>query len=299
MALGIAAITTYLVLRTLKLIRTRDLTFYRFDLKSAGTIRKAGWAFLAFALIWIGLTLHSGVVRYHEHFGYRAFQQLGVPDELALAQLNPETWITPAEKQNILAGKQHLQAASTIGLFANADALSKLGWFEYLSGEADRASATLGRAATAQHDQPKALSLYYQGAILNRLQRYEEAQASLDQALSVRSDLILALVEKGESSWQLGRKDEAISIWRAALGRNPRLVLTANQLAGASAQQGSGTDAIAYQKQADQFTPADPYYHWMLGLRLQHLKMNELAEKHFQRAIQIDSSFQSRRRLSQ
>jgi Tfp pilus assembly protein PilF len=31
----------------------------------------------------------------------------------------------------------------------------------------------------------------------------------------------------------------------------------------------------------------------MLGLRLKNLGMNELAEKHFQRAIQLDPKFQS------
>jgi tetratricopeptide (TPR) repeat protein len=299
MALGVAAITTFLVLRTLKLFRARDLSFYRHELKSAGTIRKAGWAFIAFALVWIGLNVHTGLVRYHEHSGYQAFQQLRIPDELALAQLNPETWINPTQKQNIVAGKAHFQTASSIGLFTNADALSKQGWFEYLSGEADRSVVSLQKAAASQHDQPKALSLYYRGAILNRLGRYDEAFASLEQALAVRDDLISASVEKGESLWQLGRKDEAISVWSSALNRNPRLVLAANQLAGAAFQQGRVVDASAYAKQADQVTPTDPYYHWMLGLRLQHLNMNELAEKHFKIAMQIDPSFQARRRTSQ
>jgi len=31
----------------------------------------------------------------------------------------------------------------------------------------------------------------------------------------------------------------------------------------------------------------------MLGLRLKNLAMNELAEKHFQRSIQLDPKFQS------
>ena len=54
-------------------------------------------------------------------------------------------------------------------------------------------------------------------------------------------------------------------------------------------------DAIGFEQQADQFTPEDPLYHWMIGLRLQNLAMNQLAEKHFQRAIQLDPTFQGRR----
>jgi hypothetical protein len=44
--------------------------------------------------------------------------------------------------------------------------------------------------------------------------------------------------------------------------------------------------------QADQFTPNDPLFHWMIGRRLQDLGMSELAQKHFQRASQLDSGNQ-------
>jgi hypothetical protein len=37
----------------------------------------------------------------------------------------------------------------------------------------------------------------------------------------------------------------------------------------------------------------------MIGLRLQNLGMNELAEKHFQRAIELDPGFQERRQSGQ
>ena len=80
-------------------------------------------------------------------------------------------------------------------------------------------------------------------------------------------------------------------VWTDAVKRNPRLALTSNQLAGAERSLGRVEEAIAHEKQADEFTPDDPLYHWVLGLRLKNLGMNELAEKHFQRAIQLDSKF--------
>jgi tetratricopeptide (TPR) repeat protein len=127
------------------------------------------------------------------------------------------------------------------------------------------------------------------------LGRYEQAQLSLDEALAERADLILARQEKGESLWQLGRKEEAISVWSDAVQRNPRLALANNQLAGAERTLSRFQEAIAHENQADQFTPDDPFYHWVIGLRLQDLGMTELAEKHFQRAIQLDPQFQLRR----
>ena len=297
MALGIATITTFLALRTYRLIRAKDLSFYRYNLKSSGTIRKAGWAFLSFALLWIGLNAHSGWVRYHERAGSLAFQNLQIPDELALARTNPDPWLSPSDRKNIAQGKKHFHAAVDLGLFVNSEALPKLAWVEYLSGNTEQGVHLLGAAAEHQHGQAKALSLYYRGAILNRLGRYDEALTSLDQALAEASDLILAREERGESLWQLGRKQEAIEVWSDALRSNPGLVLANNLLAGAAASLGKSEAAAAYEKQADQSTPADPFFHWMVGLRLQNVGMNALAEKHFGRAIQLNPEFRARRNL--
>ena len=47
--------------------------------------------------------------------------------------------------------------------------------------------------------------------------------------------------------------------------------------------------ADVHEKQADQFTPNNSLYHWVLARRLQDLGMTDLAEKHFQQAKQLDS----------
>ncbi len=290
MALGCATVTTFLTLKMWRLFRVRDLSLYRFNLKSSGKIRKAGWAFAAFACAWIGLNAHSGWVRYHEFLGDRAFQKIQLPDELALAQANPTRWLRPADKENILNGKKHFEAASSLGLFVNSEALPKLAWFEYLLGNAEQSVQLLSKAGAHQKGESKALSLYYRGAILNRLGRHEEARASLDEALAERDDLILARQEKGESLWQLGRRDEAVAVWTDAVQRNARLALANNELAGAERSLGKLEEASAHEKQADQSTPNNPLYHWMLGRRLQDLGMTELAEKHFQQAPQLSPS---------
>src|SRR5438874_930974 len=287
MALGCAAVTTFLTLKTWRLLRARELSFYRFNLKSLGKIHKTGWMFEVFACAWIGLNAHCGLVRYHEFLGNIAFNKVHLPDELVLAQLDPARWLSPADRQNIFEGKEHYVAASRTGLFVNNEALQKLAWFEYLLGDAAQSVQTLHAAAAHQKDESKALSLYYRGAILNRLGRYEEARASLDEALAERDDLILARQEKGESLWQLGHRGEAVSVWTDAVQRNPQLALVNNELAGAALASEKRDEADLYERQADKFTPNNPLYHWMLGRRLQELGMTALAEKHIQLAGQL------------
>jgi polyferredoxin len=296
MALGIAAVTTFLALRAWKLLKAQNLSFYRFNLKSSGAIQKAGWIFLSLSMFWIGLNAHSGWVRYNEAAGARAFQSIQIPDELALARTNPTRWLSATDRENIAAGKKHLYSAFDGGFLVNKEALSKLAWLEYLSGNSEQAINLLSLAAARQDGQAKALSLYYRGAILNRLGRYEQALANLDEALAERPDLIVAREERGESLWQSGRKQEAISVWSDAAS-NGNLVLSNNFLAAAAASTGQTEAAAAYEKQADQFTPADPLFHWVLGLRLQKVGMTQLAEKHFQRAIQLNPEFKKAQTL--
>lgn len=296
MALGIATITMFVSMRTWKIFRSKDLAFYRFKLKSAGKIQKAGFGFLAFAFVWTGLNIHSGFVHYHESAGASAFENIRIPDELALAQMNPEQWLSPSDRLNIESGKKHLAIASNVGFFTNKDALSKHAWVEYLSGETETGISLLEKAAENQNGQAKALSLYYRGAILNRAGRFKEAQESLDLAYAERPDLLLAREEKGESLWRMGKKQEAVAIWRETVSRNPGLPISNNFLAGAAIEFGQSSDAQKFERQADQYTPNDPYFHWMVGLRLQNVGMKPLAEKHFNKAIQLDPSFRFRKK---
>ena len=291
MALGIATVTTFLALRALRLLTAKDLSFYRYNLKSSGTIRRAGWAFLSFALVWIGLNAHSGFVRYHERAGARSFENLKIPDELALARTNPARWLSAADRENINAGKKHFNAAFDAGLFTNKEALSKLAWIEYLGGNNEEAVRLLAKAAEYQHGQGKALSLYYRGAILNRLGRGDEALKNLDEALAERADLNIAREEKGESLWRLDRREEAVAVWRETIAQNAALPLANNFLAASVAPPASAD----FEQQADRSTPADPLFHWILGLRLQNVGMHEQAEKHFQRAIQLNPEFRKAR----
>ncbi len=296
MSLGIAAVTTFIAMRAIKIFQAKDLSFHRFNLKAAGRIKRAGWVFLLCSAVWTGLIAHSGLVHYHESEGALAFQSLHIPDELALARPDPKQWLDQNDRKMVAEGKQHLISATNLGLFANAAALPKLAWFEYLSGNSERAADLLTVSASHQNGQGKAMSLYYRGAILNRTGRYDEAIKSLDSALAERPDLATALEEKGESLWHLGRREDAVAMWNSAVRANPRLPIANSMLAGA-ANLMKTVDPAMYERQAEQSTPNDAHFYYLLGMRLENVGMYELAEKHFSRAAQLDPQFRSRREL--
>jgi tetratricopeptide (TPR) repeat protein len=241
-----------------------------------------------------GLTAHSGFIRYHEVRGIAAFQNLQIPDELALAQKNPNQWLNQNDRTNISEGIKSLQTTTDFGLFANSETLPKLSWLQFLSGNSERAIELLGKTANSQNGQSKALSLYYRGAILNRSGQFDEALQNLNQALTERPDLVSARVEKGESLWNLNRKAEAVSVWNDAVQKSANLALANSFLAGAASSMGKADLAITFEQKADKFSPPDAYFQWMLALRLQNAGMKEQAEKHFQKAIQLNPDFAKR-----
>jgi tetratricopeptide (TPR) repeat protein len=293
MSLGIAAVTTFLAVRLWQLYRASDLFFYKFNLKSSGTIKNAGWVFIFFATVWIGVNAHSGWIRYHEYAGARAFHGLQIPDELALARTDLLRWLSESDRQNTGEGKRHLDIARDAGFLTNTDALPKLAWFEYLSGNSEPAVDLFGEAAGQQSGRAKALSLYYRGSILNRLGRFEEALSDLSGAVAERKDLSAAREQKGEALWKLGRKSEAVAEWEAAVSENERLVLANLFLAAALADVADRS--VDFDAKAAANTPNDPLFHWMVGMRLENLGMIAKAEEHFARAEEMNPEFRRAR----
>jgi tetratricopeptide (TPR) repeat protein len=283
-------VSTFLALRVWRLFRSSDLSFYKFGLKANGVIRNAGWVFIFFSTVWLGVNAHSGWIRYHEYLGGQAFRQLQIPDELALASPDPGRWLSANDKRNIEDGSRHLKIATGNGFLTNADALQKLAWFEFLSGRAQNAVGLLDEAAAAQNGAGNALSLYYKGAILDRLGDHDAAIRSLDQAIGERPDLASAREEKGAALWQLGRRDAAIAEWEALTGETDSRILALNFLAGAYSDIDT-TRSAAFEEKAETATLNDPLFHWMLGMRLEKLGMAVLAEKHFARAQELDPEF--------
>lgn len=294
MALGIAAVSTFLAMRLIKLIRSKDLSFYNRALRMEGRFTAFGWLFLAGASVWLALIVHSGFIRYFESRGNAAYERVQIPDELALAQPDPRIWLSENDKVLIGYGKESFDTARRYGFLTNPSALPKLAWLEYLDGNGDRALQLLNESAEHQEGSARALNYYYRGAILNRAGRSPEAIRNLDQSLMEAANLVLAREEKGDALWKMGRKSEAVAVWGDAVRGSSGLPLANYFLAGASSDLGRAEAAAAYERQADRLAPADPYFQWMLGTRLRAVGMNELAAKRFARAVEIDPAFRSR-----
>lgn len=294
MAIGIAIVSAFVGWKAYRILSTPDTSFGRTALRVKAKTTTAGWGFLAFALVWFAFISHSGWVRYHERRGAIAFESVQIPDELALADADPTQWLSTTDKENVANGSKHFHNAFDLGLFTNRQAIAKFAWLEYLNGDTDRALDLLADAASHETGTQRALNLYYRGAILNRLGRADEASVDLKAALTERPDLAAASEELGEAEWRKGERDDAIRIWRDVANKNAGRPLASTFLA--AALPADSPDARLYSEMAGKVTPNDPYFHWMLGLRLQNLGLNQAAERHFAQAAKLNPAFQLRRK---
>jgi len=106
LTLALAGILGLIALTALRLVRTANVRLVPFQLKLAGRVTGAGWAFGAIATLVLGLAAHSGFIRYHETAGAN---ELGALEAAAKQGVPPD----PA-----LLGKAlgHLEACARFGL---------------------------------------------------------------------------------------------------------------------------------------------------------------------------------------
>ena len=172
-------------------------------------------------------------------------------------------------------------------------------------GEPERAIADYVRAL--ELDPRDAYAHRNKGVARTRLGRLGEAMQEFAAAVELKPDYAEAYGSRAEILRRMApssSESERAALYQRALADYNKTISLGLGPREAVAYKGRGfvnyylahlDAAIALEKQADQSTPADPFFHWMIGLRLQNVGMNALAEKHFGQAVQLDPKFRSRR----
>lgn len=113
----------------------------------------------------------------------------------------------------------------------------------------------------------------------------------LDKALTVKSDFILAIFNRGQALLALKRYNEAIEAFKetirvdAAQGRKARTPHAYAKWAVALKEQGKFDEAEALFKKADQVTPGFAIAHYDWGMMLKERGDLKGAREHFERAV--------------
>jgi tetratricopeptide (TPR) repeat protein/NAD-dependent dihydropyrimidine dehydrogenase PreA subunit len=254
MTLGIGAIVAYLVVVTLRLFTRRDVRLIHWTLKRGGRLAPAGAAFGGAALLFGGFWGHSGFVRYHEFFGYRA--------AAGIEHTRPGADTSPGQLAAIRQALEHLEIAQQWGLANPPRLLRELGRLHEQAAEAVSARGDL--AAAADH--------------------YRRAAAAQPHRAELHYNL-------GVMYSQLGRSAAAIAAYKLALAVNDADPDIHNNLGLALAQGGDLAGAETHLKRALQLAPEHANAHFNYGRLLITRGDEPAAREHFAAAARLDPRY--------
>ncbi|HVS65459.1 MAG TPA: 4Fe-4S binding protein [Thermoanaerobaculia bacterium] len=157
LALGLAGILSFLTLVAVRLAVRRDVTVRRIRLRWKGRLQRAGWAFVASAVLLAAFWVHSASVRASAFLGQHTTRTLSTPLLAALDVASPAPALTEGELERLERGRAHLRRALGWGLFATPGIAAELATLDLLSGDAAAFSESAARARELGEETPALL----------------------------------------------------------------------------------------------------------------------------------------------
>ena len=286
LAMAMAAITAYAILKLSRLIRTPNVRFQNLLLKRGGRLTRTGSVFAVLAVVWTGITVHSAIVNYLLHRGGSTFDELSRGADVWTP--GPPWSQTASEEQgNQLASAiSSLEAGNRLALLPTYQPLVELVWLYIASGQSEAAEASARRMIRLRPREAygyRALANVY---LKNR--RLVEAERHYRKALEVDPTDNDSRRDLGNLLLGLGRLDDADKTYRAAIEADPgetdwplalaELLLSRNRL-------GEAKDVIdaAVVEFGD-----DPRMHYGIGMLLVRNGQAAAAVTHFDTVIRLD-----------
>lgn len=201
----------------------------------------------------------------------------------------------------------------------HADALQLLGLVRAEEGKTDEAKRLMERSLERNRAQPyvlnnlanlllkegargEAIALFREavmqkddygeawvnlGAALLDTEVYDEAEQALERARALLPQDARALTFRGMLAQRRGRWDEAVSLYRQALARNPNSFVARHNLGAAFKAQGRLAEAEQAYRTAEALNAASPALHISLANLFHERGENEKALERYRRAIAL------------
>jgi len=285
MAMGMAAITAYVVMKLIRLGRTANVRLQSLQLKRGGRWTRAGLIFAVAVGALLVFTGHSAAVQYHRWQGRRMFASLKLEDDVWKPGHDWQQAASPERRALAESTIQQLERTLRWGLLASPLAMEDLVWLYLAVGRMDDAERTVRRLADLAPNKPDV----HRGLanILRKAGRTVEAEAAYRQALSVDAGYEPARSELGMFLISLGQLDQAAALYQEAITLTPSDAHWSLELARLRMQHGQFAEAESVLRQFLRGEPDVARVHWLLGVTL--LQQNDTTGlSHLQRAVTLD-----------
>jgi tetratricopeptide (TPR) repeat protein len=318
-SLGLSAVISYLTLQTYRLFALERLRLQKVTLKSGGSIRPAGWGFLALMALVTGFWAHSALVRYH---GLRGDRLYGETLELTAATIErgaPPT-LSLADRQKVEAAAHHLDFVDRWALRSSAEVDIRLAWLSQLAGRpaAFEAHATAALSAAPRNttmrlelgdyylhrgDRERAAELYKEvlaidpgaseaavnlGALYASRRRFEDARAVFERGLGASPDSSKLNYNLAMAQLALGESDSAVASFESALELEPDFLEARENLAGYLCSLGRFEEGLTHYRTALEQAPDDAATHLLAARAYEGAGDLESAQAEAREALRLN-----------
>lgn len=271
LALGLASITSVLLLFAVRLAYRPHVRFQRSQLKSKGRLTNSGVGYIVFALLICAVLAHSVVLQFWTHEGARQLQLATSSKGLQAAR----------------SGREAYAKAISLSVFPIAEWHYRLGSLEQNLGEIESATKNFERALELQPDRP---NTRLQAANLYVIRgNWEAACRHFEFLVADGVDLRAAWADYALGLIRLGKTDAAIGPLKRVVEKkdaDPKLRLMLGMALAEEAKLAESEDVL--QKFVNEF-PSDPNGRLNLGLVLALNSNWPGAERELMQAVVLDS----------
>ncbi|RME40714.1 MAG: tetratricopeptide repeat protein, partial [Planctomycetota bacterium] len=321
LAMGLAALTAYVFMLLMRMVRSANVRLQQFQLKRGGRRTRAGTIFALASVAYLLFTIHSGTVRFAAWSGHRALAASDVDDRVWLP--GSDWWAEASDRRrgHVERAIRRLTLADRWGWLPTPSVLTDLTWAFLAKDDLASAERVMRRMVARWPDgAPIRRGL---AGVLRRGERYAEAEQAYRQALALDPAYAPARRDLAAMLATLGRTDEAVGVlldgdaqeehgsisWRLEAvrlltdmqrwaeaealltdgGRRTLSTLEEWNLAGTLAmQQGKGKKALDAFRRAVELAPDAAEAQYNLGYALLTRAGAQAALPHLRKAVRLD-----------
>lgn len=305
LAMGMAAMTGWVVIQLAHLVTRANVRFQNLSLKRGGRVSAPGWAFAVGGVLLLTFVGHSGAMQWFAWSGQRAVRSVTIGDEVWVAGNDWWQGASDFDRATINSATVNLERAERWGLFSTPAVLQDLVWLYLAQGRLDAAETTVrglvdsapelaeshrglanvlrmtGRFPDAESSYRKALELQPAHArvrqelasMLLSQGRAEDAKTELRRAVESGDTTVTLFSTLGMLELQTGETEAGLTTLQRALAIDSQLAQVRYQLAVALLSQGDaqgGREAIAeaveHLRRVTQERPDFAAAHYNLGV---------------------------------
>lgn len=219
MAMGLAAITGFLAVKLMGLIRDTNVRLQNLQLKRGGALTRAGRVFATGAALWLLIVVHSGFVQFAVARGSHLTRNLQLGDDIWQSGTHWWDRADVSQRGTHAAAQIWLRRADRYGLSATTEALTNLSWLAVAKGELPDAAAHIRRIVQRIPGRPEAWRAL--AAVYVKAGRPEEAERAYRQSLLVDARFDLSRIELATLLTGQGRTAEAVILYEDAIKVTP------------------------------------------------------------------------------